>query len=66
MHSLKIILYSIQNNLVHEIKFHSMEFSICGFMEVYKKSGNLEYYGFSDNGCLTHMLDLTGIMLLAW
>lgn len=45
------------------MKFHSMEFSSCGFLEVYKTSRKLEYYGFSDTGCLTHMSDLSRTML---
>jgi hypothetical protein len=43
MHSLKVILYNIFNNFVHETKFHELEFPTCGIILVLKKSKHFDY-----------------------
>jgi hypothetical protein len=58
IHGLKVILYNILNNFVHDIKFNGMEFSTCGTVSALKKFWILEHFGFYISGLGMLNLDL--------
>jgi hypothetical protein len=43
-HNLKVILYSISNIFMYEIKFHGTELNICGFMSVLQNFQCLKHF----------------------
>lgn len=47
-HNLKVIVYNIFNNSVHETKFHGVEFPTGGNMSAFKNFWVLEHLRFLD------------------